>query len=230
MSAKVITEATVRKEMRFLGSEPYRVPAGKLLSPAAKEYLNQQKKDIVYEDMLYGATKEGCKPEHMTHLDSNTLVPKDHPRIIFRGKLDSLQSEIILAQTFLAEAGGYERLVQELSDIVKVLMEVMRCDACGEEMREIGFLGLTHEELRAHSHDPQKYYQVKQMIMPDYTMGKAYALINRLRTKARETEICAVKAFWDGTAYQRKDIVVVLNRLSSAMHIIMCRMLAGYYQ
>ena len=30
------------------------------------------------------------KPEHMTQLCGNRLVSKTHPRIVFRGKLDSL--------------------------------------------------------------------------------------------------------------------------------------------
>ena len=32
------------------------------------------------------------KPEHMTQLFGNKLVCKDHPRILFRGKLDALQA------------------------------------------------------------------------------------------------------------------------------------------
>jgi ethanolamine utilization cobalamin adenosyltransferase len=39
---------------------------------------------------LYGGFLE-TKPEHMTHLYGNMLVFKDHPRIVFRGKLDSLE-------------------------------------------------------------------------------------------------------------------------------------------
>lgn len=34
----------------------------------------------------------------MTHLNGDFLVVKDHPRIIFRGKLDTLESELILCQ------------------------------------------------------------------------------------------------------------------------------------
>lgn len=225
MGTKVITEAAVRKEIHALEGKVYLVPSGKILSPAAKEYLNQQKIEIVKEEPeMWG------KPEHMTHLDGKTLVPKDHPRIVFRGKLDSLQSNIILTQTLLAESGSPKQLIEELEKIIQVLMEVMRCDVSGEQVKETGFLGLSHAELRAQSHDPEKYYQIKQMIMPNYSMGKPYVLINRLRTAVRETEVSAVHAFWDGTAYQRKDIVEIFNRLSSAMHIIMCRMLAGYYE
>ena len=51
------------------------------------------------------------KPEHMTQLFGNVLVAKDHPRIHFRGKLDSLQALVVLDQVpdrrgRLPEAGG----------------------------------------------------------------------------------------------------------------------------
>src|SRR5947209_6159106 len=40
------------------------------------------------------------KPDHLTHLmDDASLVPKTHPRIIARGKLDLLQSAVLDAQT-----------------------------------------------------------------------------------------------------------------------------------
>ena len=224
MSSKVITEAAVRKAVKTGNGSSYRVPSGKILSPAAREYLSQQKLDIIYEE-----TEVRTKPEHMTHLDGETLVPKNHPRIVFRGKLDSLQARIILTQTLLAEEGKWEKLIRELDDIIAVLMNVMRADVCGEEMPEVQLLGLTQAELREHSHNPEKFYQIRQMIMPNYRMGKAYALLNRLRTAVRETEIAAVDAHREGDDGGRKDLETVLNRLSSAMHIMMCRMLAKYY-
>ena len=34
----------------------------------------------------------------MTHLHGNVLVSKADPRILFRGKLDALQADVVLAQ------------------------------------------------------------------------------------------------------------------------------------
>ena len=45
------------------------------------------------------------KPEHMTHLYGNCLVPKNHPRIILRGKLDSLEAAILWAQATAQREG-----------------------------------------------------------------------------------------------------------------------------
>ena len=169
------------------------------------------------------------KPEHMTQLFGNKLVCKDHPRILFRGKLDALQADVVLAQAMIQAAGGSATLLNDLGDILKDLREMMKCEVLDEEMKVDAVIGLTHEELRAQSHNPMKYYNIKQMVLPDYTMGTEYAMLNKLRTSIRETEVAACQAFHDGKKYIRTDIIEELNRLSSALHIMMCRHLAGWY-
>ena len=262
---KVITEAILRDELRASKPESYTIPEGKILSPAAREYLQQCKIRIDYEDRKKPLKKEekeiiatpvfkmpevelpkaervkpkfvdyesGAyyfeKPEHMTHLYGNVLVGKDHKRIVFRGKLDSLQSLFVLNQSILAEAGGKEKLIEDLEDILGSLREMMRCDAMEEPFRMEYIIGLSHEELRDHSHNPMKFYKVKQMVLPNYTLGKSYALLNQLRAAVRETEVAAASAFHNGKNYERSDIIEELNRMSSAMHIIMCKYLAGDY-
>ena len=127
---KVITEAILRDELRASVPETYTVPEGKILSPAAREFLQQNKvkildgKKVSYQKEKKQDKEEkedkrpdvkatevppmptvsaeedkkprfvdyetGAfyfeKPEHMTHLYGNVLVPKDHKRIYFRGK------------------------------------------------------------------------------------------------------------------------------------------------
>lgn len=300
---KVITEAMLRDTLRCDQPEKYVIPEGMLLSPAAREYLQQRKIKIEkagetrkirmtisgeepvnrdHEDLnveradvnRYGKRPAGGgsskadepkivatevppmptvdvpvdmpakpkfvdydtgalyleKPEHMTHLYGNVLVPKNHRRILFRGKLDSLQALIVLDQAIIAEDGGSQRLVDDLGNILGILREMMRCDVLDEEFRNEYIIGLNHAQLRERSHDPMKFYQIKQMVLPDYTMGKHYALINQLRTAVRETEEAAVTAFQEGTRYTRKDIVEELNRMSSALHIMMCMYLGGEYK
>lgn len=257
---KVITEAMVREGLKAKEPEVYFLEEGKLLSPAAREYLQQrrikiQKKEknepaaAPWEDSgknvqikpeqsatmpKYIDYETGAfyieKPEHMTQLAGNTLVPKNHLRIRFRGLLDSLQSLVILAEAMLAETDGNKKIIEDLDDVKRVLMEIMRCDVLDEAFQNKTIIGLNHEQLRERSHDPQKFFNIKQMLMPDYTMGKAYALLNHLRTAIREVEVAAVDAFHDGAKCNRKDIIEELNRLSSAVHIMMCMYLAGTYR
>ena len=205
---KVITEAIVREQLRSSKPKSYLVPAGKLLSPAAREYLQQCKIKIEqegakktketgeakYVDFETGAPYE-AKPEHMTQLYGNVLIAKDHKRIIFRGKLDSLQALIVLNQAILAEIGGCDSLIQDLGSLLLRLREMMRCDVLNEPLQPGLLIGLDHVQLREQSHFPMKYFNVRQMVLPDYTMGKAYALLNQVRTQVRETETAAAVAF-----------------------------------
>lgn len=250
----VITEAYLRDIMKENRPEVFYVPEGSLLSPSARDYLNQYKIKIekqepgtlekenaekpaaespddmkaAYVDYATGAFFTS-KPEHMTQLTGNKLVPKNHLRIIFRGKLDSLQSLIIRNQTAIAKNPRRSKLLEDLEDILKILQNIMRCDVLDEPFTIERIIGLTHAELREHSHNPMKFYNIRQMILPHYTMGEEYAILNQIRTAIRECEISAVNAYQVGNHYTHQDILEEFNRLSSALHIIMCKYLAGEY-
>ena len=255
---KAITEDFLRLELRNAQPETYYVPEGKILTPAAREYLQQRKIKIAkgappeaapaepaapaapapaaapaastakYRDHETGAFYME-KPEHMTQLFGNELVTKNHPRILFRGKLDSLQAMVVLDQALIA-ANGNQKLVDDLGSILDNLREMMRCDVLDETYCRQTIIGLTHQELRERSHNPQKFFGIKQMLLPDYTMGRDYALLNQLRAAIRETEVAAATAFLTGSKCTRPDIMEELNRLSSALHIMMCMYLAGMYR
>lgn len=279
----VITEAYLRDIMKENRPEVFYVPEGSLLSPSARDYLNQYKikiekqepgaaekeisekkasvkeagkelgvkepavkfeipgersteknadschnQNAAYVDYATGAFFTS-KPEHMTQLTGNRLVPKNHLRIVFRGKLDSLQALIILNQSLIAKNPRRTKLLEDLEDILKILQNIMRCDVLDEPFTIERIIGLTHEELREHSHNPMKYYNIRQMIMPHYTMGEEYAILNQIRTAIRECEISAVNAYQIGNDYTHQDILEEFNRLSSALHIMMCKHLAGEY-
>lgn len=271
---KAITEEILRYELRNSQPDVYVVPAGAILTPAAKEYLQQRKikyqmKSNFRDQVTAGGADHGKpgsagaapqqdakapaaakpepealprpkykdhetgafyyeKPEQMTQLYGNELVNKDDPRIVFRGKLDSTQSLVVLAQAVIHE-NGCQALVEDLNDILRHLRELMRCDVLAEDVPEMTTIGLSHAELRERSHDPMKFYKIKQMLLPDYTMGINYAYLNQIRTQIRETELSACTAFKEGGKYKRRDIIEELNRLSSALHIMMCKYLAGDY-
>ncbi|WP_027293631.1 ATP-binding protein [Robinsoniella sp. KNHs210] len=250
----VITEAYLRDIMKENRPEVFYVPEGSLLSPSARDYLNQYKIKIekqesgtlekenaekpaaespddmkaAYVDYATGAFFTS-KPEHMTQLTGNKLVPKNHLRIIFRGKLDSLQSLIIRNQTAIAKNPRRSKLLEDLEDIMKILQNIMRCDVLDEPFTIERIIGLTHAELREHSHNPGKFYNIRQMILPHYTMGEEYAILNQIRTAIRECEISAINAYQVGNDYTHQDILEEFNRLSSALHIMMCKYLAGEY-
>ncbi len=253
---KVITEAILREELQHQQPKTYCVEEGKILSPAAREYLQQRKIAIIvakekknasnganvrpgrdndrkknrkarYVDHNTGESYE-IKPEHMTQLYGNELVTKDHPRIAFRGAIDNLQAEIVLTQALACRMES-PALLEDLNDVLDVARQIVRSEVMNEPMGPYTLLGLDAAGLREHSHHPEKYYQIKQMLLPDYSMGEIYARLNLIRTKVRQTEVQGVQAFRNGEIYEHEDILEALNRLSSAMHIMMCRYLAGDY-
>lgn len=264
--------------------EIFYIPEGRVLSPAAKDYLNEQcirfdgscrrtlnekneqssrylnhnytsrggapaaggnhgdlthtKNDngAVSHIRSYGFQRSGgnavCKPEkpeEMTSICGDTLVYKDDPVIQYRGKLDSAQAQTVFVQSVLAQSGGSRKLLGDLDDILCNMRELMRAEVLGESFANVRIIGLDSAQLRAQSHDPEKYFGIKPMQVPSYTSGTAYAGLNLIRATVREAEVLAVKAFRQGSTVRRTDIIEALNRLSSACHILMCRYLAGYY-
>lgn len=166
------------------------------------------------------------KPEEMTHLNAHRLVPKDHPRIRFRGQLDLLQAHIVMAQLELEREPGREGLIADLEGILELLRRVMRSEVLDEPLEGETILGLTPEELRAQSHDPKAYFGIDPMTPPSRNFGRPYALMNLLRAQARLTEETAVTAFKTSPSKAQRQIMQVMNRLSSAFHILMCRLQA----
>lgn len=66
--------------------------------------------------------------------------------------------------------------------------------------------------------------------MPSQEMGEMMAYLNLVRARVRQTELAAVEAFFDpAEGLIREDIIRGLNRMSSAVYIIMCRLRAGKY-
>jgi ethanolamine utilization cobalamin adenosyltransferase len=246
---KILTETMLRAATLAESTTEYCVEPDVFVTPLAREYLRDRGIALVimenqpsvmtrtplpkqgkrtYIDAQTGAGYSE-KPEHMTHLRSNLLVPKTHPRIAFRGQLDTLQAEIICLQAEASEKNK-EKLVKDLADILYGTQCILGAEVKDEPLEPMKLLGMEDKALREHSHNVKKYIGIDHPI-PDYTMGRMAADLNRLRTKVREVELSAANAFMaeDGSV-ERPDIIKHLNRLSSGVYIIFCRWLAGYYE
>lgn len=194
------------------------------LTAGARDFLSRERIEILPASearperyALLGGGYLEEKPEHMTHLDGQTLVPKTHPRIVFRGKLDTLEAELILARL------AVPNLDRELGEILTFARNLLRCEVLGEPVEEGRLLGLTDEELRQHSHFPQEFYH-QPHFMPDASDGQKIAMMNRARCAAREAELAAVAAFTDRDGRMtRPDLLRAMNRLSSALYVLMIR-------
>ena len=146
----------------------------------------------------------------MTQLTGNLLVPKTHPRIVFRGKLDSLEAALLL------EARALPEQAKALEEILGCVRKLLRCEVLEEPFVPETLCGLTQSEQRLRSQNPQKYYGCPHF-MPEPHDSPAILRLNRLRTQIRETELAAAAAI----GRDREDILRALNRLSSLVYILM---------
>jgi ethanolamine utilization cobalamin adenosyltransferase len=163
------------------------------------------------------------KPEYMTHLAGDVLAPKTHGRIRFRGLIDSLEAEVIEAQT-LASSLGAPWYVEGLGEVLNCLRSVLAAEVKEIPLPEFCFFGLSEEEIHAQSHHVRETFGM--VPVPDYTMGPLAVRLNTLRTRIREGELLAVRVFWKdgaGESGGREDIIRVMNRLSSALYWLFCR-------
>ncbi len=169
----------------------------------------------------------GKKPEHMTNLNAAELVPKNDLRITFRGRLDTFQAQLLQV---IAKCRKYNspQLAAYLGEAVDLLRRVMAADVKNEPLAPWTFLGLTPDELREHSHHPEKYYNRKHQA-PEADLSYAALELNLLRAQSRELEMAFSQAFIEGNTVRRNDIATLLNRLSSGLYILFCRAAGGEF-
>ncbi|MCG8684383.1 MAG: hypothetical protein MI892_05885 [Desulfobacterales bacterium] len=192
--------------------------------PAAK--VNEAQIASRYVSAFNGGSFDS-KPEHMTHLKGNRLVDKGHDRIVFRGRLDSFQSAILMVQAGALEK-GCQKMVGDLDEILEWVRSIMKADVLETPLEKESVLGLSPDELRQHSHNPKKAYGVGH-ITPSADMGTSLLGLNFLRSLVREVETAGVRAFHREFEVLRPDILTALNRMSSALYIMMVRERAGMY-
>ena len=253
---RAITEDILRLELRNSQPEVYYIPTGKILTPAAREYLQQRKIKIAKEGECPQRAPEGDaapaapqpapqpvmaapnpkyvdyqsgsyymeKPEHMTQLFDNQLVAKNHPRILFRGKLDSLEAAILEAQA-LAHRQNAPAVRDGLGEVLEQVHLVLGAEVKDQPLEEVPILGMDQARLRQVSHNVKGAFGIDHPI-PSWEMGELALRLNTLRTQVRETELAAAVAFEAPGETPRPDIIRALNRLSSAVYILFCKLLA----
>lgn len=189
------------------------------LTPSAKDWLSRERIAILPGEeakiVRYRIPGGFCeeKPEHMTHLHGDVLVPKTHPRIAFRGSIDLLEAELILCKL--------KTDIAPLQEVLELARRLIRCDVLDEPVGDIHLGGLTEAEQRRRSHFPQEVYGIAHF-MPEAEDGERIALLNRCRALCRKAELAACHAFADRDGNpSRPDILQALNRMSSFLYILM---------
>ena len=161
-----------------------------------------------------------------------------------------LDQEILFARSIdPAIEASLKRLQNDLQELVDVLRDIMTAEYTGEPLKGIHsdgsggtfrLFGLTLDELQEHSHNAEEHYGIPTMTRPDHRYGEVYAHLNLIRTELRQVESAGVRLFLQNAAVSsgddfeaeppvvpaRQDILYVLNRLSTAAHVLMCRHLS----
>ena len=202
------------------GKRVFYLGKGDQLTSDARDWLHSQRIEVLSSEQakperwqLLGGGYCEEKPEHMTHLNGQLLVPKTHPRIAFRGAMDTLEAELLLAQQQTGEI--------RLGEILELARILLRCDVLEEPVPDKDLCGLSQDQLRLRSHFPQKYYG-QPHFMPSAEDSRTVLLLNRVRCFARAAELAAIHAFTDREGNPtRVDILRALNRMSSMLYLLM---------
>ena len=215
----VISESQVRMHHLKNNGEKLMLPPDAVVTPAAADYARGHGISLVRQEA--GGQN---KAQHMTH-GRGGLIPKNEPLIRFRGSLDTLQAIIALIQC-KAENAGRVKLVRKLEELMLLIRNVMRAEVLDEPLECEGIWGESWSRCHEVSHAPELNFGVSHTPV-SHSMGETAVWLNYLRTQVRETEIAAVDVFCSDGALLREDIVTVLNRLSSAVHVLYLKEISG---
>jgi ethanolamine utilization protein EutL len=163
------------------------------------------------------------KPEHLTHLvDDQSLVAKTHPRMDLRGKLDLLEGHILDAQ-IAAHDSGNRGLIGDLEEVLALVRRVVGAEVTSRPLGDWTLGGLVPARVRWASHHTQELFGVPFMY-PSVRHGAAVAKLYLARAMAREAERALLAALPD-----RADLLAALNRMSSWLYVLTCKLAGGRY-
>ncbi len=250
----VVTEYLVKVKLKNNNSSTFIIEKGMILTPSAKQYLNDKGITLLTEEERDSVKKEENKilennekkeidkprfkglsgeyyyekPENMTHLFGNILVPKLNKRIVLRGKIDTLLAEWNVVHKKLLEKKN-KKLSEDLDSIFSFIKKVMISEMTDNELSEVAVLGYTFEQIRDISHNPKKNYGLEHLfdINPNYE--ELILDLNLIRAKIREIELYAVETFSNNYGIKEEKIVKAFNRMSSAIYIMMLKGKSGVY-
>ena len=219
------TKEAVQANLRnWEGKRVFYLGKGDQLTSDARDFLTRERIEILPAEqaarqryqLLGGGFMEG-KPEHMTHLNAEVLVEKNHPRILLRGAVDSLEAELLLCAR---EAEGDLR--RDVESVLAYVRKLLSWEVLDKPVEEVTFQGMGEQELRSRSHRPQDFYG-QPHFMPESADERILLLLNKCRCQARSAELAAVAAFGS----TRQDLIRGFNRISSFLYLLMIQQKAN---
>ncbi len=220
-----------------------------IITPSAREFINKNKIEIVIDNnedikeeenekkdskenkiKYVGINGESYieKPEYMTQIHGNVLVLKSNKIIKFRSKLDYFLSELVLTEKLINSTNN--KFKEDMESIREFVDDMVRSEVLDKKIeKDSKILGMDFKKLREVSHNPKKYYKMEHLFRISKENKINTLRLNVLRTIIRETEILGVEAYVSERGVEKEDILAGLNKLSSAIYIMMLREESGHY-
>jgi len=166
------------------------------------------------------------KPSHMSQLDPGHFAPKTAPRFLFRGKMDTLHAQFLVAMTH-ARRSNLAQLVDYLTTLAAYCREITSAEYNEREVAPLQLAGQSEAAIRERTHWPEQNLGIKHVV-PGPDDHDIVLQLNLLRCQVRETELAAANVFIgpDGQPV-RPDLMRALNRLSSAVYYLILLFKAG---
>lgn len=197
---------------------------GTFITPSARQYAAERGINLIergFAQMTYTKPAAGGepskKPEAMTHIRAGELVEKTDPRIRFRGRMDCFQADVLCLMA-AARKAKQTRLVDALGEVLALCRNILAAEVKQTPLADWTLFGLDAEGVHKASHTPPHY-------VPDERMGETAMALNRLRARSRELELDWLAAY---PSEERPDIVLALNRISSALYVLFRREVNPY--
>lgn len=162
------------------------------------------------------------KADGLTQLNATHFVGKTHPRIVLRGRVDSLHALVLLAQ-HQALATGQAETAAGLGTLAAYCRELISAEYNERPVADAVVGGLDIETIHGVTHDPREHLGIDHLTI-DGSASMLQQLLNTLRTQSREVEIVALEAFPSPHHPYGASICHALNRLSSIAYYLQLRL------
>ena len=164
--------------------------------------------------------------EDYTILIDDIIIKKNDIRIKFRGKIDSLRASFLISEIQISDLN--EKILSSyLNECSNYIIELTKSEALNILPKDLELFSLDEETIHEISYNPKKYMGINHLFNINSSMPKTVIILNKLRTEIRELEILCIDVidYLDSKNENKeayKHIQKNLNRLSSAVYVLMC--------
>lgn len=203
-------------------------PGGPAQGPSGREWDTASRFPVQPREEIH-ATCSQCgeavqrKADGLTQLSAWHFVAKNHPRIKFRGKVDSLHALVLMTQHQSAQA-EQAWLTDALGSLAAYCREITSAEYNERNIADLTLAEADAEQIHAVTHDPRATLGIDHLTINELDPQLQHWL-NMCRTSSRELELIAIDTFGNSPhSSPGASICHALNRLSSAFYYLQLRL------